>query len=62
MASNDILTAGELRKVLKGAPDDLPVRVGIWGLKHFNEVLGTMPVTGVRFSAEAVLLHVRSLS
>lgn len=56
------ITVGELRNVLADVDGDLEVHVGVWGLKHFNEVLGAMPVTGVRKNRHAVLLSVKSLS
>ena len=62
MASDDVMTAGELRSVLHDVADDVPIHVGIWCLKHFNEVLGAMPVTEVRKNTHAVLLYVQSLS
>jgi hypothetical protein len=62
LTASKVMTAGELRSVLHDVADDVPIHVGIWGLKHFNEVLGTMPVTAVRKNAGAVLLYVQSLS
>ena len=62
MTANEVMTVGELRGVLADVTDDIPIHVGVWGLRHFNEVLGTMPVTAVRKEAGAVLLYVKSLS
>lgn len=62
MTAHDVMTVGELRAVLGDVRDDMPIHVGVWGLKHFNEVLGAMPVTGVRKNEHAVLLYVQSLS
>jgi hypothetical protein len=62
VAAKEIITVGELRDVLADVAADMPIHVGVWGLKHFNEVLGAMPVTGVRKNTHAVLLYVQSLS
>jgi hypothetical protein len=49
------MTVGELRAVLADVTDDMPIHVGVFGLRHFNTVL-------LRKEPGAVLLYVKSLS
>ncbi len=44
---HEAITLAQLRHVLAGLPDDVPLQVGIRDDRHFNRLIGDVPVVGV---------------
>jgi hypothetical protein len=61
-----VITIGRLQEVISGLPEDTPLHIAVEDHRHFNTLLGTLPVTSARVAPRpggvTLLLHVRNVS
>jgi hypothetical protein len=64
--ADNVITIGRLQEVISGLPEDTPLHIAVEDHRHFNTLLGTLPVTSARVAPRpggvTLLLHVRNVS
>jgi hypothetical protein len=46
--ADNVITIGRLQEVISGLPEDTPLHIAVEDHRHFNTLLGTLPVTSAR--------------